>query len=178
MKKDATLLTKAISVSATTLVVVVLSACSSGGDSGSDNGSGSNIDAGQQAANTPLQGDWELCSEVGGLRVEYSFTATTFTNSVGGGNCSGFSDADGVLTTSGPYEISGTTTADSGVEANVMELTTQTFNGAQVLESVSVTRTRLAHIDETGQLFFSDDASAGQELSLTINFSSPYVRSR
>lgn len=127
---------------------------------------------------TDIIGTWVVCNDVGGLRSEYQFTADTYTNRVGSGSCAGFESADSVLENAGPYEITGTTTSDSGLEAYTMELTTETINGSPVFASLIETRYRLAYTGTADQLFFSNDTRDGQDMSLTLDLNIPYVRVR
>lgn len=163
--------------------LTLLAACSSGSDSNNDSGVSPDNDAGTpavegnaEAPESALLGSWVLCNEVGGLRVEYEFTATMYSNSVGAGTCAGFASADQVSVNAGPYEITGTTTSDSGLTASTMELTTETIQGSPVFESLIETRFRLAFTGTPNELVFSSDTREGEERSLTLDLSSPYVR--
>ena len=119
---------------------------------------------------------WVRCNDGPGLRVEFEFDGTNFSNSVGSGSCDGFVSADQVLTNAGPYEITGTTTSETGLTTFIMELTTTTIAGSPVFDSLIETRTRLAFVSDSNELFFSDDALEGQELPTALELNIPYVR--
>lgn len=162
-----------------------LAACGSGSDSNNDGGiaSVSNEESLAPAINptgpeAELLGGWVVCNETGGLRFEYEFDATSYSNSVGAGSCAGFDSADQVLVNAGSYEITGTTLSDSGLTALTMELTTLTINGSPVFESLIETRFRLAYTGTQDQLVFSSDTFEGQDRSLTLDLDLPYVRFR
>ena len=119
---------------------------------------------------------WVRCNDGPGLRVEFEFDGTNFSNSVGSGSCDGFASADQVLTNAGTYEITGTTTSETGLTTLIMELTTTTIAGSPVFDSLIETRTRLAFVSDSDELFFSDDAFEGEELPTALELNIPYVR--
>lgn len=155
--------------------LLLLAACSSGG---SDNNTTQIPADDTDVTLSAVAGTWVVCNEAGGLRSEYVFASDTYINRVGAGSCAGFASSDGFLENAGPYEITGTTMSDSGLEAYTMELVTETINGSPVFASLIETRYRLAYTGTADQLFFSDDTRDGQELSLTLNLNIPYVRVR
>ena len=171
--------------------LTLLAACSSGSDDDDNVDTGTANDPVSEPANegetqTPVAGDsalgselissWVACSDGPGLRVEFVFDGTNFTNNVGVGSCDGFVSADQVLPNAGPYEIIGTTTTETGLTAFIMELTTTTIAGSMVFDSLVETRTRLAFVSDSAELFFSSDAREGEELPTALNLDIPYVR--
>lgn len=191
MSIEFTRMRTAIALGAFYTGLALLTACSSGSDSNDDAASGTNNAGGTEAndsaaAQSPADnanqlgaevvGTWVLCVEAGGLRSEYEFTATTYTNKVGGGNCAGFLSEDQILVNAGPYSITGTATSDSGLTSYNMELSTETVSGEATFESIRATRYRLAYTGTPNQIAFSSDSSGDQERSLTLDLERPYVR--
>ena len=130
----------------------------------------------ESALGAELIDTWVLCSDGPGLRVEFEFDGANYSNSVGAGSCAGFESADQVLTNAGPYEITGTTTSETGLTVLTMDLTTMTINGDAIFESLIETRSRLAFVSGSDELFFSNDSREGQEPPTALNLNSPYVR--
>lgn len=155
--------------------LLLMAACSSGSSDDNKVQTPANDSEGTASA---VIGTWVVCNEAGGLRSEYTFASDTYVNLVGAGSCAGFEFADAVLENAGPYEITGTTMSDSGLEAYTMELVTKTINGSPVFADLIETRYRLVYTGTADQLFFSDDTRDGQEISLTLDLDIPYVRVR
>ena len=163
--------------------LTLLAACSSGSDDDDNVGTGTvnnpvgePANEGETALGSELISSWVACTDGPGVRVEFVFDGTNFSNGVGGGSCNGFTSADQVLTNAGPYEITGTTTTETGLTAFIMEMTTTTIAGSMVFDSLVETRTRLAYVSDSNELFFSSDAFEGDELPTALNLNTPYVR--
>lgn len=170
--------------------LTLLTGCSSGGSSNdatvtpveNTGGTGAPVnDASEVVGNTSgpeseLVGSWQRCNDAGGLRVQYVFTATTYTYTVGTGTCAGFSD--GGLVAAGIYTITGTELSDSGLTAYSMELDQQTLDGTTLPEIYRETQYRLVYTGVENQLSVSSVSYEGDELSLTLDLQSPYVRFR
>ncbi len=165
--------------------LLLLAACSSGSSDNTvvaDNNLDDETEVQAPANNSDgtagdVVGTWVVCNDAGGLRFEYIFSNDTYINRVGSGNCAGF-DSDGPLENAGSYAITGTTTSDSGLEAYTMELTTETIEGFPVFQDLIEKRYRLAYTGTADQLVFSNDTRDGEEVSLTLNFDTTFIRSR
>lgn len=181
-------------LAATFTVLTLLAGCSSGGSSDdatvapaentTDSAANTNTPADDASApmNTTgspeaeLVGTWRLCADVTNLMIEYVFTTTTYTNTVGTGTCAGFDTQS--LVAGGSYTINGTLLSDSGLESYSLALNQQSLNGETLSEAFRQTLYQLVYTGVENQLSFSDYEFEESEISLTLNLQAPYIRIR
>ncbi len=170
-------------------VLTLLAGCSSGGSSDdgtetptnntsvpSDN---TDDDAPASNAGSPgaeLVGQWRLCADEETLMVEYEFTNSNYTFTVGTGTCAGFNTES--LVSVGSYTINGTVLSDSGLESYSLALDQESLNGEALPEQFRETEYLLAYTGVEDQLSFSDSSFEESELSLTLNLDTPFIRVR
>ncbi|MFK8082250.1 MAG: hypothetical protein AB8B97_18335 [Granulosicoccus sp.] len=196
MSTALTQIRKATALGALLTSLTLLAACSSGSDNNSNDDTGTNTGDNTTPVNdtTPdtdplnpnntssvpgtegVVGNWTACNDVGGLRLEYTFTDTMYEYRFGVGTCAGFESAEDALESGGSYSITGTTMSDSGLTAFTMELTQETLEGFPVFESAMITQYVLAYTGTPNELVFSGFTNEGEDRSLTLNFDTPYVR--
>lgn len=170
----------------TTVSITLLAACGSG--SSSDLEPAANVltnapagvtDPTDPAATTggigsELVGTWSACSDAGGLRSDYTFTNTTYSNTVGTGSCAGF---DGISTVAaGTYFIAGSALSDTGLDSLELDLMQDSLNDFSLSESLRQTLHHLVYTGMVGQIFFSTFSLSAEGRSLELNLNLPYVK--
>jgi len=162
--------------------ITLLVACSSGSSSDPETDANTNaltnpiVDMADSTGGvgSELVGTWTACNEAGGLRFDYTFTNTTYTNIVGTGTCAGFDGAQ--ITSGGTYSIAGTALSDTGLDSLELDLMQDSLDGFPLSESLRQTRYYLAYTGMAGQLFLSTSSFDEEDRSLELNFNLPFVR--
>lgn len=178
-------------------VVLVVSACSSGGGGtpatpvtnneteSADTNSGASADANTNAGAgsnnaAALAGTWGYCGS--GFLLGYQFTADRWKDVRGlftSPDCTGPYEPDSGLHEfefEGTYEIVGTGTSDSGLPVMLINMTSDALEGVPVFESAQVTRYSIVYTGTAGQLIFGEFTRSEAARPTELDFDLPYSR--
>ena len=178
-------------------VVLMLSACSSGGggtpatpvtnneteiaDTNSGANTDTNLNTGAASNNqSALAGTWGYCGS--GFLLGYQFTADRWKDVRGlftSPDCTGPYEPDSGLHEfefEGTYEIVGTGTSDSGLPVMLINMTSDALEGVPVFESAQVTRYSIVYTGTAGQLIFGEFTRNESARPTELDFDLPYSR--